>query len=313
MSKSLRCSAVILASRENASILIKTLGAVAAASEDGTQIDVIVNGNPLLLQEMDAYLKGQSFAKDKRPVRLWGIQLGDKANAFNEYFYRIFDGADLVYFVDGYARPYGDSFRSMARKVMADAEALGGSGVPSTGRTAKWLRQEMAGGGIHGNLFCIKGETVADMTRLSFRIPVGFYKTDATIGSFLYFNMNPAEYAWSYSRILVDMDASWETDEKRWWRWSDVKSTFMRRKRRAQGDIENKAFEYFITKVYRPGMKFPDFSLDLIKLWKNENPKSADLLIGKSRLHVRAYEAICQSRPQQDPAAQLVFSSSAIQ
>jgi len=91
-------------------------------------------------------------------LKVWSIHYGDKANAWNQYFHTIWSGEQLAFFTDGYVRLRPDALRLLGNAVMSKESVLGGSGVPSVGRTAKKLTAHMiSAGGFHGNFCCVKG------------------------------------------------------------------------------------------------------------------------------------------------------------
>jgi len=104
------------------------------------------------------------------------------------------------------------------------------------GRSELRLRQEMIQqGGIHGNLFCLKNETVRQIIEIGFKLPLGIYRTDATLGAVLFFNLDPKNNDWDPARILVNQFVSWSTKKRNWWRFSDLKDQAKRMLRQAQG------------------------------------------------------------------------------
>jgi hypothetical protein len=73
-------------------------------------------------------------------LRIWSIPLGDKANAWNQYIHHLWAGQELVFFIDGYVRLNSDAIELLGGAVQSDPQALGGSGVPTVGRSARALR-----------------------------------------------------------------------------------------------------------------------------------------------------------------------------
>lgn len=166
----------IIAARESLPTLCATLRATLSAANPLTTVDIIINGNPKLADEIALFCASDhSIAATPGPfIRVWEIGVGDKANAWNQYIERIWPRARVTFFIDGYARPQPESLGKLAEAMASDSGLLAATGVPSVGRTAAALRQEMLeSGGIHGNLFALGGSTVHDLLALKFRLPLG--------------------------------------------------------------------------------------------------------------------------------------------
>ena len=217
---------VIFVSRESSDTCYRTLSAAAMATgrlSGRFGVDVLVNGNTSLAKALaENYRKAPEF----RPLawlRIWSISVGDKGNAWDTYLHHIWDGEMLVFFMDGYVRLRPDALVRLETAMGSAKDALGGSGVPTRGRTASTLRHEMlAYGGFHGNLCCMRGRVIAEIRQRKIHIPMGMYRVDSLVGAFLCFGLSPAENSWDPQRIVVEALASWDVDPKRWWRWSDV-------------------------------------------------------------------------------------------
>jgi len=227
----------IFASRESVNVLSQTLQAARQAAPAGTQIDVLVNGNPALAQGLAHTLSAT------QSLRVWSIPLADKANAWNQYIHQIWSGEEIAFFVDGYVRLNPDAVELLGNAVEANVQALGGTGVPTMGRSAKTLRENMIiNTGFHGNFCCIKGDTLRQMRDQKVRLPVGLYRTDALMGAFLCYALDPRSHDWEDFRIHVHPTASWQIDPAKWWRARDMHAYLKRYFRQMRGKLENAAF-----------------------------------------------------------------------
>jgi hypothetical protein len=269
---------VVFAARESLPVLQRSISAAdAAASASGARhrIDVIVNGNPALARA----LSDDAGARTRCPLRVWSIALGDKANAWSEYIHAIWAGEDLAFFMDGYVRPNPDAARLLGDAVLADPVALGGSGVPSVGRTAQALRQDMLRhSGFHGNFCCIKGEVIAQLRAQPFRLPLGLYRGDSLLGAMLRFGLRPESEAWNPQRIHVHGDASWQTDAKRWWSLADLLGQFRRLRRQARGRLENEAVKHHFLSLRHAPSTLPATADDLVRQWLAARPQDVRAL-----------------------------------
>lgn len=239
-------------------------------------VDVLVNGNLELANETAQFVR-TTFNSDKYPranVRVWFIKLGDKAHAFNQYLHMVWPQSKLTFFVDGYVRVHPQAFKQLDAALMPPSDFLGASGVPTVGRTAGRLRKEMLeNGGIHGNLFALKGSTVEALREINFKLPLGLYRTDPTLGATLCFGMNPSKYDWEpQRRIFVHPDATWAVDEKNPWKFSDLFGQLKRVVRQGQGILENRAVRnlYAIQKLTPEHL--PATTAELVFQWANTNP-----------------------------------------
>jgi len=261
----------IIAARETLPTLCATLQATMSAASPLTTIDVIVNGNPNLADETAHFCATDRWiAAAAGPfIRVWEIGVGDKANAWNQYIKHIWPRTQLTFFIDGYARPLPESFSKLAETMASDANLLAATGVPTIGRTAASLRREMLdNGGLHGNLFALRGSTIRDLLALKFRLPLGIYRVDSTLGAALSFGLDPGNNAWSPKRyIAVCPEASWLTDVKEVRKFSDVLDQAKRVLRQGRGILENLAVRNFLAiRKLSPG-ELPPTAQELIDSW----------------------------------------------
>lgn len=245
---------VIFACRETSLVLIDTLRSAIKAAEGTSHIDLLVNGNPALAEDAGKYLGSLSRDGGRVRVRLWSMPLADKGNAWNQYVHQIWSNESLSFFIDGYVRLNSDALSLLGNAVLDNNQVLGGTGVPSVGRTAKRLRDEMLNnGGFHGNLCCIKSDALRRLRDRGIRLPLGMYRVDSLMGAFLCFGLDPQHNDWEPRRIYVHPSASWKTDAKIWWRPDHLQSKFRQTLRQAQGVLENLAVkDHFVSRRLNP-------------------------------------------------------------
>ncbi|MBK9029624.1 MAG: hypothetical protein IPN98_18195 [Propionivibrio sp.] len=194
-SAELTWNVAVFASRETTDVLKATLTAVQAAVKKPTNIDVLVNGNRTLAENAMKIISTLARDDNLAKFRLWFIALGDKAHTWNVYLHNIWPGEGLAYFIDGYARPYSNALALLEQGLGSNAVALGASGVPTIGRTAAKSRTvQIIERGIHGNLFCLRTDTMRSLRASGFRLPLGLYRMDSTIGAVLKYSFNPKNF-----------------------------------------------------------------------------------------------------------------------
>lgn len=274
---------VIFTARESLTTLVATLEAALNATDTNTVINVLVNGNLPLAMDLNLWLIGCLNKNDKIRIKIWSISTGDKANAWNQYFHKIWSGEDLAFFLDGYVRLRSDSITLLRNAVESNQSALGGSGVPTTGHSAKHIAAMMiAEGGFHGNFCCVRGTAIAEIRRQNFRIPLGLYRTDSLVGAALTFGLDPENREWDIRRIVVEPLATWSTPPENWWSYRGVTTLVKRRLRQARGILENAALKEHMAIRRLPLNKIPKIATALVNEWMICCPTNAEALIRKN-------------------------------
>jgi hypothetical protein len=273
---------VVFASRESVEELVATMDSIHAKLPPKVgKIEIFINGNSGLAREFLVWLNQSSHTS----VRLWSIDVGDKANAWNQYFHTVWSGEELVFFMDGYVRVNSNALDSLGSLVMNDAVALGGTGVPTVGRTAAAsARIMLRDGGFHGNLCCMKGSAVSEMKARDLRLPSFMYRVDSLVGSLLHFAFDSRVNKWDVRRVLVDGNASWTTEPKHWWRWRDVVSKCKRSVRQARGLVENAAIKAHLVTRKDSVETLPRQAHELLRSWCADHPKALREMILRNPL-----------------------------
>jgi len=305
---------VIFACREPLPQLQQTLDAALLSAASCAVVHVLVNGNPTLAQALVAALAQRPAAPagsgSSPAIQVWSIPLGDKANAWNQYIHQLWAGEDIAFFIDGYVRLNANAVELLGPAVIANGHALGGSGVPTMGRTAKALRQDIiTHSGFHGNFCCIKGDAIRQMRDQHIRLPVGLYRTDGLMRAILVYSLDPAQHAWDESRIHVHPEASWQIDPARWWRLQDVRAFFKRHFRQVRGSLENAALKDHLARRLRSPAELPATATELVLEWVKRCPGEFERLEQKQRLTKHALASIEATHPgpESDQKPQLVW------
>lgn len=273
----LRWSVAILAARENVATLASSVRAAErACTGSPAMIDVLVNGNRQLAEKTAHSVQSLTDHPVGVSVRIWAIELADKAHALNQYMETIYPGSQIAYFVDGYAQMQPDSLQLMDDALHRRPDVLGCSGTPSVGRTAKALsRQMVREGGVHGTLYAIRGEAYSRLRECGFRIPLGLYRSDPLMFAVLAFDFDPATKPWDPSRLLVVPEATWSYSLPTWWRLSDLQRQWKRLLRQSQGALENLAIRQHLAVEHGAPSALPATASELVGSWICAMPGAA--------------------------------------
>ena len=173
------------------------------------------------------------------PGRIYVIAEGDKANAINHFIQHLRPPAETYFFVDAYAVVAADALRLLADALSDAPQAQAAAAVPRTGFSAARLRREMIlNPGLHGSLFALRGEFVERIAELGLRLPLGLYRGDGLIGSFVLHDLDAAEGGWHGARIAVEPRASWDAVPLRPWRWRDLRRHWYRLIQQGRGRLQ---------------------------------------------------------------------------
>jgi len=292
---------VIFASREEVHELQRTILFAFKSTPECSVIDVVINGNPLLAEGIYFFVSKTIQSRTKK-TRIWNISVADKANAWNQHVHTIWpDGYDSIY-VDGYVRVSKNAIVSLCSTCFDNVECLGTSAVPVVGRSSNILQRKMREeGGFHGNFCMIKAGAISEMRNRGITIPVGVYRVDSIMGAFLSFGLDNINKKWEPKRYIpVSLEASWDCDEKKWYRLKDIIAWRNRRFRQARGDIENAAFKYFMTKIKIKPEGLPKDIKSMVVSWSEACPEEAFNISNRNRLTREAMSYIRNYSPPLD-------------
>ncbi len=273
-------SLVVIASRESLPTLLLTLKAASIAARQLASIEVLVNGNAQLASGLVDHLAAAARPSQTSQMdapwpacRVWSIAVGDKANAWNQYLHRIWVAQSVVFFIDGYVRLNSDAISNLGRAMLGSPLALGGAGVPTHGRSAEQLRKKMVvENGLHGNFWCVRGSFLTRLRHHQFRLPVGLYRGDSLLGAVLSYDLDPGPNLWEDHRIAVAYNASWQTDPKHWWHFSDIQAFAKRKFRQIRGDLEIRAIREHLTFRRKPAFALPVTCRHMVLDWAEDCP-----------------------------------------
>lgn len=298
-------SVAIMSSRESIATLSPSIQAALGATIDKPAvIDIIVNGDQSLAAEVGTHIQSlRAIGRAPKRMRAWFLAHADKAHAWNTCLHEMWSGSELAYFIDGYVRLMPDSLALIAQGLDATPNALAATGVPTVGRSAKALRDKMlASGGIHGNLYAVRGEVLMQLRERGFRLPLGIYRTDPLLGAVICFNLNPADNEWDTKRIFVHPQATWACPTLAWWRVHDLHKHANRVMRQAQGVLENLAVHEHLAVQKRRPEDLPSTVSDLVLNWLVAFPNKARSVFWRQPLCFLAVRKLL-SRKDMPPTA----------
>ena len=287
-------SIAIFSAREAPEVLLGTVrAALEAGSGFSARCDVIVNGPSAELAEaLNAHID-VSMVPRGSVLRVLHIPVADKAFCWNEYVHNLWTPSPLAFFIDGYARARPRALAALRAGMGDDPGILGGTGIPTEGRSAAALREQMLrSGGIHGNLFALRGSVMEQFRATGFRLPLGIYRTDSTIGSVVKLKLDPSLRDWDERRIHVTPEASWSLAPSSRWPTGKFRGQFRRMLRQAQGAIENRAVRQHLVVECRKPEDLPETNYELVTGWVERLPGEARALFRRQPLALLAYRRL---------------------
>lgn len=284
MSNVLPWSVAIIACRETLPTLTRCVQAAqSAVGQRQALIDVLINGNKPLAHETAA--AAAAWQTSNCRVRIWMIEQGDKAHAWNEYLHQIWIPGTIAFFLDAYAEAQPNSFPKLAAALSNTPDTLAATAVPTAGRSAAWLREKMLRkGGFHGNMHVLGAHTMTRLRASGFRLPLGLYRTDSLINSVMNFNFDPAQYKWDTKRVAVVGAASWDVQDIAKLTVANVIGQFKRKLRQSRGVLENLAVREHMAIQRRSPESLPPTAHELVSTWLHCHAAEARTLFIRSPL-----------------------------
>ncbi|WP_431282444.1 glycosyltransferase [Humitalea sp. 24SJ18S-53] len=198
-------------------------------------VTVLLNG----CSDASPTVAAEALRAEDLAGRVFAIPQGDKANAVNAFLHALRPAASTYFFVDGYAAVAPDALRRLDQSLRDKPVANAAAAVPSTGRSAEALRRSMvAYPGLHGSLFALRGSFVDRIVADGLRLPVGLYRGDGLLGSFVMHDLDSATGGWLNERLEVNLDATWVSPHLRPWRWQDLRRHWYRLVQQARGRLQ---------------------------------------------------------------------------
>jgi hypothetical protein len=136
-----------------------------------------------------------------------------KARSWNRFLFGELAAFSPVHvFVDGDAEVAPGSVEALAAALAADAHANAASAVPLNGRNAAAYRRELiAGHGLFGDLYALRGGLLARMKARRLRLPVDLVGDDSLVGAVAKTDLGP-EAQWDDSRVVPVPEAGFHCE-----------------------------------------------------------------------------------------------------
>lgn len=217
-------------------LLPRCIGALeAAAGGEVYRAHILVNGctdNTLGVAKMLA-------SADSR-LSVCELPVGDKANAWNDYVFRLAPKADVHAFIDGDITPSADSIAALAASLRGQPRAYGAAALPITGRSRRnWTIRLFMNRYLSGNLYALSNDALESFRQQELPIPFGAKGEDGIITYLLLTDFHGGENDGHEDRIVVCEGATFEFDSLQA-NWRDVKLYHHRLKRYSERHFQKK-------------------------------------------------------------------------
>ena len=217
--------------------LADCVGALDAAAPGGVfRAHIMVNGD-----HDETLAAARSLAAADRRVTTHYLSIPDKANAWNDYVYRIAGAGEAHVFIDGDAKPSANAISALCAALQENPEAYGAAALPVAGRSRRfWAERLIKNRYLSSNLYALSAEALALIRAQSIHLPLGLKGEDGLISYLLHTDFEGGADDSRREHIVVVEDATFE-HEPLSLNWADLKKLHMRlsqfSERRLQGYI----------------------------------------------------------------------------
>jgi hypothetical protein len=290
---SIQRTVAIFAARESIAGLRRSVqAALLACANVPSRIEVLVNGNAALAEAAVPMIAALELPSGCG-VRLWHIRFADKAHAWNQFMHEIATDCTMTFFVDGYVLLRPDACALIEAGLRGNPKALAATGVPTAGKSADALRQQMlTSGGLHGNLYAIRPEVMVRLKARGFRLPVGLYRNDSLLGAVFNYDLDPARSTWEPARVLVHPKATWDLHAEPMTLRRRIGMHFGRMLRQSQGALENRAVRDHLSLQRRAPEALPAMVSTLVGDWVTAHRFDAIRMFLKNPFTRHAYDKL---------------------
>lgn len=208
-------------------LLPRCIGALdAAAAGEAFKAHILLNG---CTDDTPRVAKSLAAVDDRLAIH--ELAVGDKADAWNEYVFRIAPEADVHVFIDGDVEPSAHAMAALAEALRDHPEAYGAAALPAAGRSRRgWATRLFMNRYLSGNLYALSGNALAAFHAQDLRLPFGAKGEDGLITYLLLTDMKGGEDDSHEDRIVIGDDATFEFDSLEP-TWRDAKLYHHRLKR----------------------------------------------------------------------------------
>lgn len=187
--------------------LPECIGALDAAADGAAyEAHLMVNGST----DNTVRIARSLAAADQR-LTAHELPVADKANAWNDYVYRIAPQADAHIFIDGDVRPSAGAISALAKTLHDHPSAYAAAALPATGRSRKqWITDLFLSRHLSGNLYAMSRGALSAFRRQGLRLPFGAKGEDGLIAYLLLTDLQGGENDSHDERIVVSGYATFE-------------------------------------------------------------------------------------------------------
>ena len=188
-------------------LLPECIGALDRAAPDVPYtVHILVNGCTDHTGEVAISLA----AADSR-LTVHTLPVADKANAWNDYVYRLAPQSDAHIFIDGDVKPSENAIRALAETLAEHPHAYAAAALPATGRSRRqWTTQLYLDRHLSGNLYALSGKALQAFRNRNLHLPFGAKGEDGLIAYLLLTDLQGGENDSHDERITVSDGATFE-------------------------------------------------------------------------------------------------------
>jgi hypothetical protein len=140
-------------------------------------------------------------------------------------------------------------------------------------------------GGLHGCFFALTEVAMDEFRGKNIRLPLGLYGFDTLLGAILGFGLDPLKNQWDVKKfIYVHPEVTWSIDEKKWWRYSVIKTQMKRILNNALRVLVAGATKDHLAHRKLPPNQIPKTTEEFVLSWVQKNPKEAQKVLWRSPL-----------------------------
>ncbi|MCE2572199.1 glycosyltransferase family 2 protein [Motilimonas eburnea] len=238
------------------SVAANVQGLVATKLNPFAQVEclVVANGCRDNTAELARQFSEQ-FARLKPSVQPWvkvfEIERGDKANAWNRAVHQYSKPSQYYVFLDGDCVAQPNAIAKLIDELNHDIKLNACSAVPSA--TLSLYRQEMVNkGGIAGCLYALSGQFVQRIKQQKIKMPIGFIGDDSLVGALAHWDLDPLGNRWNKTLTKVCPQAQFNYPSTWWHAITDPRFYLNRYRRYSLRHFQNKLLS---ERLYVAGLK----------------------------------------------------------
>lgn len=195
-----------------ATLLPRCIAALdAAAAGSAYRAHIVVNGS-----KDDTGSIAQTFSSADERIQAHLLPVADKANAWNDYVYRIAGDEDTHIFLDGDIQPSAGAFKALAESLQQSPCAYGAAALPAAGRSQQqWAKTLLVNHYFSGNLYAFSGNALMEFRKRKIRLPFGAKGEDGLLTYLLLTDLKGGPDDSHKHRVAIAEDATFEFDSLR--------------------------------------------------------------------------------------------------